>query len=69
MLGIIDIFLSRDPQIPVNVSGPAASADWRLEMMGSTSARRSLVSWSRTDSVCGASFVKGLRCTEQPGAV
>ena len=68
MLGIVDIFLSRDPQIPVNVSGPAASADWRLEMMGSTSARRSLVSRT-TDSVCGASFVKGLRCTQQPGAV
>ena len=50
MLGIIDIFLSRDPQIPVNVSGPAASADWRLEMMGSTSARRSLLV-SRTDGL------------------
>ena len=51
MLGIIDIFVSRDPQIPVNVSGPAASADWRLEMMGSTSARRSLLV-SRTDGLC-----------------
>ena len=64
MLGIIDI-LSRDPQIPVDVSGPVASADWRLEMMGSASARRSSFVSRTTDYVCGAGFVKGLRCTEQ----